>query len=116
MDSAEVARIRNSPAFQELVRKRTSFGWALAVLMFVVYMGFIFMVAFAHDVVAAPIGNGPVTVAFPLGLGVIALAIILTGVYVLRANTEFDRLTAEIIGQNMRATAPVRATVAAGVR
>ena len=116
MDSVELARIRNSPAFQELVRKRTSFGWSLAAVMFVVYMGFIFMVAFAHDVVAAPIGNGPLTVAFPLGLGVIALAIILTGVYVLRANTEFDRLTAEIVGQSNRVAPPVRASLAAGVR
>lgn len=99
MDSVEVARIRNSAAFRELVSKRTSFGWTLAVVMFALYMGFIFLVAFAHDTVAAQLGDGPLTVAFPLGLGVIAAAIILTGVYVVRANSEFDRLTADIVGQ-----------------
>ena len=99
MDGTEAAHIRNSAAFRELERKRNSFGWTLAATMFAIYMGFILLVAFGHGVVAQPIGYGPLTLAFPLGLGVIAAAILLTGVYVLRANTQFDRLTAEIVGQ-----------------
>ena len=99
MDGTEVARIRSSAAFRELESKRNSFGWTLAAAMFAVYMGFILLVAFGHGIVAEPIGDGPLTLAFPLGLGVIATAILLTGVYVLRANTQFDRLTAEIVGQ-----------------
>jgi uncharacterized membrane protein (DUF485 family) len=33
----------------------------------------------------------------PIGVGVILFAIIITGIYVHRANTEFDALTEEII-------------------
>ena len=115
MDATELARIRNNPAFQELCRKRNSFGWTLAVVMFVIYMTFIFLVAFDHALVAQPIGAGPLTLAFPLGLGVIVIAIVLTGVYVVRANTEFERLTREIVGDQRRAVPPVGVRLA-GVR
>jgi uncharacterized membrane protein (DUF485 family) len=97
MDAAELLRIRNNPAFQELERKRNAFSWTLAAIMLVIYGAFIFLVAFDHTIVAQPIGAGVLTLAFPLGLGVILAAIILTGVYVLRANTEFDRLTRQIV-------------------
>jgi uncharacterized membrane protein (DUF485 family) len=36
------------------------------------------------------------TVGIPVGIGVILSAFILTGIYVRRANTEFDELTAKI--------------------
>jgi uncharacterized membrane protein (DUF485 family) len=107
MDAIDVARIRNNPAFLELERKRSSFSWSLAILMLIIYMGFIFLVAFDHAIVAQVIGNGPMTLAFPLGLGVIVVAILLTGIYVWRANTEFERLTQEIVGESRLMTAPI---------
>ena len=116
MDATELARIRMNPAFQELERKRNSFGWTLAVVMFVVYMGFIFLVAFDHALVAQSFGSGTLTLAFPLGLGVIVLAIVLTGVYVVRANSEFDRLTREIVGQSRTMSMPVSGRLVGGVR
>ncbi len=116
MDATELARIRSNPAFQELERKRNSFGWSLAVVMVAVYMAFIFLVAFDHSLVAQPIGSGTLTLAFPLGLGVIVLAIVLTGVYVVRANSEFDRLTREIVGQSRVVAAPVGGHLVGGVR
>ncbi len=56
------------------------------------------------------------TLAFPLGLGVIVLAIVLTGVYVVRANSEFDRLTREIVGQTRAVGAASAPRLAEGVR
>ncbi len=105
MDAQAISRIRNNPKFIELERKRNSFSWSLAVLMVAIYAIFIGLDAFDQSFMAQPIGTGPITMAFPLGLGVIAASIILTGVYVVRANSEFDRLTQEIVGQS--ATAPV---------
>ena len=116
MDASEVARIRNSAAFQELERKRNGFGWTLAILMLAIYMSFIFLVAFGPGIIAQPIAGGPLTLAFPLGLGVIVVAIVLTGVYVLRANTQFDRLTAEIVGQARPAPAPAGLRLMEGAR
>ena len=116
MDAQAISRIRNNPKFQELERKRNSFSWSLAVLMVVIYAVFIGLVAFDQGFMAEPIGGGPITMAFPLGLGVIAISIILTGVYVVRANSEFDRLTQEIIGQVSNDPVTMRAPAYGGAR
>ena len=46
---------------------------------------------------AQPLGAGVTTLGIPIGLGVIAFTVIITGLYVRRANDEYDRLTAEIL-------------------
>ena len=116
MNATELARVAGHPKFRELARKRSLFAWTLAAAMLVIYMAFIFLVAFDHGFVAQPVGPSPLTMAFPLGLGVIVAAIVLTGVYVLRANTEFDRLTREIRG-DVQPVAPLfEARLAGGVR
>lgn len=92
-DMAE--RIRRSPAFAELERRRGRFSWTIAIVMLAVYYGFILLVAFAKDLLDMSVG-GSLTLAFPLGLAVIFIAILLTGLYVLRANGEYDDLTRQI--------------------
>jgi uncharacterized membrane protein (DUF485 family) len=92
-----VKRIKSNPKYQELVRKRTTFSWTLAILMLVIYYGFILVIAFAPKVLGTPLSAGSViTVGIPVGLGVIVSAFVLTGIYVFRANSQFDRLTREI--------------------
>lgn len=94
---AEIAsQVRNNPAFVELVTKRNAFSWTLTIIMLVVYYGFILLVAFAKPLLGMDIGGG-ITLAFPIGLGVLVCAIVLTGLYVLRANGEYDELTRRII-------------------
>jgi uncharacterized membrane protein (DUF485 family) len=95
MKADMAGRIRNNPDFVELEAKRGRFSWTVAIIMLVIYYGFIALVAFAKPFMAMDIGSG-MTLAFPLGLAVIASAVILTGVYVLRANGDYDRLTARI--------------------
>jgi uncharacterized membrane protein (DUF485 family) len=87
--------IRN-PKFQELVRRRSSFAWTLAIVMLVIYYGFILLVAFGKGFLATRIGSGVMTVGIPLALGVIVMAFVLTAIYVQRANGEFDKLTDEL--------------------
>lgn len=96
MDPQTAARIRANPDFATLVRTRTRFAWTLAIIMLVIYYAFILLVAFAPSLMALPFA-GPVTLGFPLGLGVILSAILLTGVYVYRANGEFDSLTRKVV-------------------
>jgi uncharacterized membrane protein (DUF485 family) len=98
MDDRTVQLIRSNPAFAALERRRNAFAWALCALMLVIYYGFILLVAFAPGLLARPLFPGSVvTLGFPIGIGVIVAAIVLTGIYVWRANTEFDRLTREIV-------------------
>lgn len=90
--------VMDDPAFRQLVAERSRFAWTLSVLMLVVYLGFIFLVAFAHDVMATRIGAGPTSLGIVLGLFVIVFAFVLTGIYVSRANSRYDALTARIKG------------------
>ena len=92
-----VARIEANPAYQSLKRKRNGFGWLLTLLMLVVYYGFIGLIAFDKAFLAQPIGSGVTTLGIPIAFGVIVFTIAITGLYVRRANGEYDRLTAKIL-------------------
>lgn len=91
-----VQRIASNPKYQELKAKRTSYGWWLTLAMMVVYYGFIMLVAFNKPFLSQRIGEGVMTVGVPIGFGVIVFTIVITAIYVKRANKEFDDLTAEI--------------------
>ncbi len=89
-------RIARLPAYQELKRKRTSFGWILTLLMMIAYYGFILLVAFDKELLATRMGEGVMTWGMPIGLGVIVFTVVITAYYVQRANREFDGLTEQI--------------------
>ena len=98
VEGASAAAIAANPKYQELIRKRTTFGWTLTIIMLIAYFGYVGLIAFDKAFLAQPIGEGFVTtVGIPVGFGLIIFAILLTGVYVIRANSEFDRLTREIV-------------------
>ena len=92
-----VARIEANPKYHELKRKRSSFGWLLTILMLLVYYGYIGLIAFDKELLAKPLGAGVTTLGIPIGLGVIVFTVLITGLYVRRANGDYDRLTAEIL-------------------
>lgn len=89
--------VSQSPDYQQLLTERARFGWVLTLAMLVVFFGYILLIAFAPGLLARPIGNGTTTVGIPLGIGVILSGILLTGVYVHRANSRFDPLIAAIV-------------------
>ena len=96
MDDALAKRIESHPSYQKLKARRTSFGWWLAAAMMVVYYGFILLVAFDKPLLASRIGNGVTTLGMPIGLGVILFTVVITAIYVRRANAEFDALADEV--------------------
>ena len=96
METDLARKISALPKYQELKRKRSSFGWWLTLAMMVVYYGFILLVAFNKPFLAQRLGDGVMTVGIPLGFGVIVFTVLITAYYVRRANSEFDDLTAEI--------------------
>jgi len=92
-----VDRIKNDPDFIQLTRERSKFAWTLTIVMLVIYFGFVLVIAFNPSLLGTPLSEGSVTtVGIPVGVGVIISAFILTGIYVRRANSEFDELTARI--------------------
>ena len=92
MQADLAARIAAHPKYRELKAKRSSFGWWLTLAMMVVYYGFILLVAFNKEFLSQKLGAGVMTVGIPVGFGVIVFTVIITAIYVKRANGEFDDL------------------------
>ena len=97
MSDPVVDKIQRHPKYLELRKKRNSFGWMLTLVMMVVYYGYIALIAFNKPFLAQPIGAGVTSLGIPIGMGVIIFTILITGIYVRRANSEFDDLTTEIL-------------------
>jgi uncharacterized membrane protein (DUF485 family) len=100
MEDDLVKKITANPKYQRLVKTRTSYGWVLTILMMIVYYGYIAVIAFSKESLAVRLGEGVMTTGIPVGLGVILFTIIITGIYVRRANAEFDDLTRDIIKES----------------
>ncbi|HWS41399.1 MAG TPA: DUF485 domain-containing protein [Arenimonas sp.] len=94
------ALIHANPKFQSLVRKRERLAWLLSIIMFGLYLLFILLIAFKPTLLGARIfADSPVTWGIPFGIGLILAAFMLTGIYVWRANSEFDRINQEILDE-----------------
>ncbi|MBF0158413.1 MAG: DUF485 domain-containing protein [Magnetococcales bacterium] len=90
-------RVRNNPKYRELVEKRGRFTTWLSFLMLILYYSFIAVLAFSPGLLGTPLMEGHIiTVGIPIGVLIIVLSFILTGIYVQRANGEFDELTRQI--------------------
>lgn len=96
-NDALAKKILANPKYHELKSKRSSFGWLLTAIMLIVYYGYIVIIAFNKEFLAQKLGAGVTSVGIPIGVGVIVFTILITGVYVRRANSEFDDLTNEIL-------------------
>lgn len=102
MDPELVGRIQRNPKYRALVAKRSRFGWMLTAIMLVAYFGYIGLIAFNKDFLAQPVGRSVTSLGILVGVGLIVFTVVLTAIYVLRANTEFDRLTDEIVEEALR--------------
>ena len=92
------ARVEANPKYHKLMSIRSSYSIIMTLCVMVVYYGYIVLIAFNKEWLGTKLAAGMTTsVGIPLGVGVIVITIILTNLYVRRANTEFDTLTAEII-------------------
>ena len=92
-----IEKVKANPKYHQLVSTRNSYGWIMTILMLVVYYGYILMIAFNKEFLAQKLGAGVTSIGIPIGVGVILFTIIITGIYVRRANTEFDALNQQIV-------------------
>lgn len=91
-----VKKIKANPKYAELVTKRSSFSLKLAIFILVMYYGFVLVIAFNKEILATKIGEGVMTIAYPIGATIIVISFITTLIYVIRANGEFEDLTNSI--------------------
>lgn len=97
MSDPVVDKIQKHPKYLELRKKRGGFGWLLTILMMVVYYGYVALIAFNKPFLSKPISDGVTSMGVPIGMGVIVFTILITAIYVRRANSEYDDLTAAIL-------------------
>jgi uncharacterized membrane protein (DUF485 family) len=91
MQQDHIDSIKASPAYRRLITSRRRFSFGLTALMTLTYYGFILVVAAAPQVLARPLYAGATTsIGIVAGVGIILVAIGLTGWYVLRANRTLD--------------------------
>lgn len=92
------ARVAANPMYHLLVKMRSSYSIIMTLCVMAVYYGYILLIAFNKEWLGTKLGADMTTsIGIPLGVGVIVITIILTNVYVRRANTQFDDMNAQII-------------------
>lgn len=93
--SENYQKVLNSDRFKNLIKKRWTFSFILLVLLFVVYYGYILLVALGKDFVSQKVGVYT-NVGIILTVVVIIFAWLLTFIYVMWANKVYDREVEEI--------------------
>jgi uncharacterized membrane protein (DUF485 family) len=101
MTTQEQAKNIDMTKFKALVAKKWTISLALSLVMLVAYYGFILVLAFDKELMAAKIG-AHLTLGIPFGIGVILLAFVLTGIYVGWANRTYDKAVNEILDSMRR--------------
>lgn len=96
MEDVLVQKILANPNYQKLVKVRTAYGWFFTLLVMIVYYGFILLIAFDKELLSTRMGDGVMTIGIPVGFFVLVFTVVITGIYVRRANKEFDDLTDKI--------------------
>lgn len=90
--------IDQDPRFHALERRRSRFAWRLSAIVLAAYYGFILIIAFNPALFARQLhATTIVTWGIAAGLAVMFVSVALTGVYVWRANREFDAANAAIV-------------------
>jgi uncharacterized membrane protein (DUF485 family) len=98
METVELLGVRDAPLFASLVQRRRRFVAWLTAATLIPYYAVILVAAFAPGLLATKVpGGGVLTIGWPVGVALIVGTWLLTGVYVRRANGEFDALTARIL-------------------
>ena len=93
-----IDRVTANPKFLEFVAVRNRYSIIMTLVSASAYYGFILLVAFQGPWLGTKMGAGMTTsIGVPIGVGVIVFTIILTWIYVRRANGEFDETNAALI-------------------
>jgi uncharacterized membrane protein (DUF485 family) len=79
-----------STEFRRLVAIRWRVSMVLTALLFVLYYGYIILIAADRELLSQRIGGAATTLGIPLGAAVIVGAWILTAAYVVWANRRYD--------------------------
>jgi uncharacterized membrane protein (DUF485 family) len=94
---SQAEKIRHMPEYIALTRARKKIVWPLSLTIITAYFAIVLTIAFAPQSLGNPIGDGVTSMGITLGLGIIFLCMIITGIYVSYANRVLEPLTQAIV-------------------
>jgi len=98
MSTGAYEQIRSNKKYPVMVARHRRLAGTLTAVVLGLFFAFILIVAFAPKLLAVPLTAGGVTtVAVPLGLAMVVVFWLLTGLYVRRAKRDFDEIRDEIL-------------------
>lgn len=77
------------PEFKALIKKKWRMSLLLTFIMLIIYFGFIMLIAFDKPFLAKLIGPD-ITLGLPIGIGILIVTWLLTGVYIFWVNKYYD--------------------------
>lgn len=77
--------------FNRFIKLRSRFNLILSSIIFVVYYTFLLVIGLAPDVLGIRIGNSSISIGLVIGISILFLCVILTGLYSFIANNFFDK-------------------------
>ncbi|MES2826030.1 MAG: DUF485 domain-containing protein [Pseudomonadota bacterium] len=93
----QTEEIRQMPEYIALTQARKKIVWPLSIATIVAYFTLILTIAFAPQVLGNPASDGVTSIGIILGLGIIFLCLVITGIYVAYANRVIEPLTRAIV-------------------
>lgn len=88
------AGVQHDPELVALVKRKAALSRVLTIVMFASYFGYVCLLAFKPSALSGRVGSA--TLGIPIGIGLIVLAWILTGIYVRWANGAYDSVVARL--------------------
>ena len=95
MNSQSLQDIAHDPDFRELQRSKNRISLVLTLITMASFYGFVVLLGWHQEWLAQSF-SGSINRGIPLGIGVIVLSWILTGVYVRWANSKYDALAERV--------------------
>ncbi len=95
MSKKSAHEILENEEFKSLAKQKNTISLILTILELFIYFGFISLIAFNKPFLASKL-SGAITVGIPIGIGVIVLSWILTGIYVNWANKKYDPMVENV--------------------
>ncbi|AIO43476.1 DUF485 domain-containing protein [Burkholderia cenocepacia] len=98
MDTTAHSWVAMAPLFDNLVRRRRRFVASLTALTIIPYYAFILIATYAPHLLAVKVASTSiVSIGWVIGVALIVGTWLLTGLYVRRANGEFDGMTQRLL-------------------
>lgn len=98
MQTSIIKKILANEEFHKLARKKAILGWVFSLLIFVIYVAYITFIGLGSEIFSTPVKEGATTTwGIYIGLFVILFAVLVTGIYIYKANGEFEDITQKIV-------------------